>query len=250
MPRFSQSLEYGVALLECFTAAPPALQISELADMIELSRTTTHRYARTLARLDYLRQDQRRRYLLSQGAVGPGMAMIGTIRLEAPTAPKILENLRNQTGHTVSMGALNGTYATYLYRFFSHRAGQYVADLQHGVGAHVPTHCTAIGKALLASLSEPEQRATLACLTLDREGPNTIVSKRALAEELDHVRTQGVAVCDEEQADGVRSIAAVIPQPGRSRPFAVSVTVPAQHYTLKAMIATLGPHVKAAAAHI
>jgi len=59
-----------------------------------------------------------------------------------------------------------------------------------------------------------------------------------------------VAVCDEEQALGVRSIAAAIPQPGRSRPLAVSITVPAHSYTVAAMVETLGPRVRAAAKRI
>jgi DNA-binding IclR family transcriptional regulator len=249
-PRFSHSLECGVRLLACFTAEQPAWQVSELADEIGLGRSTTHRYAKTLVALGYLEQDKQRRYRLAHRAGRPGMAVIGTIRLEATSARAILEGLRDKTGHTVSMGALDGTHAVYLQRLYAHGPGQFEADMQLGVGARVPTHCTAIGKALLASLSEPEQRATLALLTLEREGPNTVTSKHALAEELERIRVEGVAICDEEQALGVRSIAAAIPQPGRSRPLALSITVPAHSYTVKEMIDTLGPRVRAAAKHI
>lgn len=123
-------------------------------------------------------------------------------------------------------------------------------DLGLRVGAHVPVHSTAIGKALLASLGEPEQYEALARLILTREGPNTIMSKQALTHELALVRSDGLAVCDEEQARGVRSIAAASPNPGRSRPMAISVTVPAQLYTAKTLTAILGQRVKAAAERI
>jgi IclR family transcriptional regulator, pca regulon regulatory protein len=249
-PQYSRSLEYGIELLACFTVERPAWQISELADAIELSRSTAHRYAKTLVALGYLEQDEQRRYRLAHVAGRPGMAVIGTLRLEAPSARTILENLREQTGHTVSMAALDGTHALYLQRFFAHGPGQFEADLQLGVGARVPTHCTAIGKALLASLAEPEQRAGIASLTLEPEGPNTLKTKRALAEQLARFRVEGIAVCDEEQALGVRSIAAAIIHPGRSRPLAVSVTVPARLYTVEAMIAAFRPHVRAAAERI
>lgn len=43
--RYSRSLEYGVAILEAFAADRLTLRISELADAIGLSRSTTHRYA-------------------------------------------------------------------------------------------------------------------------------------------------------------------------------------------------------------
>jgi IclR family pca regulon transcriptional regulator len=249
--RFSRSLEYGLALLECFSAVRPAWQISELADALEISRSTTHRYAQTLQALEGLERDRRRRYRLAHLAAGPGLAAIGAIRRETPAARRILEDLREQTGHTVSMATLDGTHALYLQRFFAHGVGQYAADLEHGVGAHVPLHCTAIGKALLASLTESGQRAAIASLTLEEEGPNTVKTKRALAEEVMRIcDAGGIATCDEEQAWGVRSIAAAAHQPGRSRPLAISVTVPARLYTVKAMTATLRPHVMAAAERI
>lgn len=248
--QLSRSLEYGVRLLACFSAEQPAWQISELADEINLGRSTAHRYAKTLVALGYLEQDRQRRYRLSRLAGRPGMAIVGTIRLESPAARRILEDLRAQTGHTVSMGALDGTHALYLQRFFAHGPGQFEADLQLGVGSRVPTHCTAIGKALLASLEEPQRRAHVASLTLEREGPNTVKSKQALIEELTRVRMEGIAVCDEEQAFGVRSIAAAIPHPGRSRPLAVSVTVPAGLYTVEEMVEVLGVRVKAAVERI
>jgi IclR family pca regulon transcriptional regulator len=237
-------------MLGCFSADRPVLRISELADMLDLSRSTIHRYAITLVVLGYLEQDDKRRYRLTHHAARPGMALIDTIRLEIPAAGTILEDLREETGHTVSMGVLDGTRVLYIHRLFAHGAGQYEADLELGVGAHVPAHCTAIGKALLASLGEPEQFDALARLTLNREGPNTIMSKGGLANELEHVRATGLAVCDEEQAPGVRSIAAAIPNLGRSRPMAVSVTVPANVYTIESLTSVFGSQVKAAAKRI
>lgn len=249
-PQFSRSLEYGLALLQAFDLDHPTLGIAELADILGPSRSTTHRYASTLVKLGYLEQDGKRRYLLSHGATRPGMAVIDTIRLETPEALAILEELREQTHHTVSMGALDGNRVVYTHRLLAHGPGQYHADMGPGVGGHVPAHCAAIGKALLANLDEPKLRETLASLTLTREGPNTITSKRAFADELARIRLQGVAMCDEEQARGVRSIAAAIPYPTRLHPLAISITVPAERYSTEAMTALLAPHVKRAAKRI
>jgi IclR family pca regulon transcriptional regulator len=246
----SRSLEYGVQLLACFTAEQPARQISELADEVGLGRSTAHRYAKTLVALGYLEQDRQSRYRLALRAGRPGTAIVGTIRLEAPAARTILEDLREQTGHTVTLAALDGTHALYLQRFYAHGTGQFEADLQLGIGVRVPVYCTAIGKALLTSLTEAERRAVIASVTLEREGPNTVKTKRALTEQLAQAREEDVAICDEEQALGVRSIAAAIPHPGRSRPLAVSVTVPARLYTVEAMLARFAAPVRAAAKRI
>ena len=249
-PKYSRSLEFGLAIIGCFTTERQVLGIAELADLVKVSRSTTHRYAQTFVELGCLEQDRERRYRLARGIANAGMAFMDTLRLEIPAARRVLEDLRDQTGHTVSMGVLDGTRVLYLHRLFAHGPGQYRADLGLGAGAFVPAYCTAIGKTLLASLSAPDRRNAIAALKLKGRGPNTITKKQFLAEELLTAHTAGIAVCDEEQAPGVRSIAAAITQPGRSRLMAIGVTAPAQSMSVATMTSKLGPQVLAAAERI
>jgi DNA-binding IclR family transcriptional regulator len=248
-PRFSRSLEYGVAMLECFSAARPVLGISELADILGISRSTIHRYAITLVELGYLEQDGKRRYRLTHRAARPGMAVIDTVRQETPVRA-ILEDLRKWTGATVSMGVLDGARVLYVHRLFAHRAGQYEADLGLGVGGHVPVYCTAIGKALLASLGEGEQAEIIARLTLTRHGPNTLTSRDKLVAELARFQLERIAVCDEEQAVGVRSIAKAIVNRGWPRPMAISVTAPVRGYTVEGLRVEFREHLATAAVRV
>jgi DNA-binding IclR family transcriptional regulator len=249
-PKYSRSLEFGLAIVGCFTVEEQVLGIAELADKVKVSRSTTHRYAMTLATLGHLEQDDKRRYRLARGITGAGATFVDTLRLETPAARTILEDLREQTGHTVSMGVLDGTRVLYIHRLFAHGQGQYEADLGLGAGAFVPAYCAAIGKPLLASLSDPDRREAMAALKLKSLGPNTITRKGVLAGELLAIHVAGIAVCDEEQARGVRSIAATITQPGRSRLMAVSVTVPSRSMSVERMTTELGPRVLAAAERI
>jgi IclR family pca regulon transcriptional regulator len=247
---YSRAVEYGAGILESFSAKRPAVGISEFADIIGVSRATSSRYAITLARLGYLEQDQHRRYRLSSRARVAGLEFIETLCLETPRARMILEELRDVTGYTISMGVLDGVRVLYIYRLCAHGLGQYEADLGLGVGAYVPAYCTAIGKALLASFSMPEQRKAVAALRLDPQGPKTIAATGLLREELLAIRAVGIAVCDEEQAPGVRSIAAPITHPGRSRPMAISVSIPARHMSIPTMRTKFEPYLKAAAERI
>ena len=249
-PKYSHSLEFGLAIVGCFTAERPTLRISELADMIKVSRSTTHRYAMTLVELGYLEQDKSRRYQLSRRAIVPGIAFVNTLRMETPRARTVLEDLRKATGHTVSMGVLDGTRVLYIHRLFAHGAGQYEADLGLDVGAYVPAYCTALGKALLASLEVTEQHKTIVRLKLKSQGPKTITDKAVLVDNLLAVPAVGIAVCDEEQARGVRSIAVAITHAERSKLRAISGTVPAESMSAVAMRAKLGPRVIAAAERI
>jgi IclR family transcriptional regulator, pca regulon regulatory protein len=245
-PRLSRSLEYGIALLELFSGECQALGIAEMADIVGISRSTTHRYAMTLVVLGYLEQDPKRKYRLSAHAAGPGMATISAIRQQLD-ARSVLEDLREQTGHTVSMGVLDGARVIYIHRLLGHRPGQHAIDRDLGVGANVPVHCTGLGKALLASLPDAERRDLLATLKLTRHGPNSITDKKKLAAELDRLPARGLVVSDEEIARGSRSIAVLLSRSRGEHSFAIDVTVPCAAYTLHELVKQVGPRLKRAA---
>ena len=65
-PRYSQSLERGLAILGCFTSERLVLGIADIADDLGMSRSTTHRYAITLVALGFLKQDALHKYRLSR----------------------------------------------------------------------------------------------------------------------------------------------------------------------------------------
>jgi IclR family pca regulon transcriptional regulator len=245
-PRLSRSLEYGVAILESFSSDRQALGIAELAGIVGISRSTTHRYAMTLVALGYLEQDPKRRYRLAREAAGPGVAAIGAIRRQVP-ARAVLEELRDETSHTVGMAVLDGARVIYIHRLLGHRPGQYAVDRDIGVGANVPVYCTAVGKVLLASLSDVERRKLLASIELVRHGPNTITRKKQLVAELDRIGTSGVFVSDEEHLPGARSIAVLVPCPRSEHTLAIEVTVPSTAYTVDRLVKGLGPRLKRAA---
>jgi IclR family pca regulon transcriptional regulator len=222
-------LEYGVAILECFTAERPVLRNSEIASIVELSRASINRYLSTLAELGYVEQDSERRYMLAQGAARAGTTLLNTVRQESP-ARAILEDLREKTGHTASMGLLDGTRALYVYRLHGHRAGQYEADGDYGAGAHVPAHSTAIGKALLASLIESELRNVLPSMPLQETGRDATQAEALLTDEIERVKRDGIALCD-EHSPRARSIAVPVMRCLDKPILAVQLTVPASSYT-------------------
>jgi DNA-binding IclR family transcriptional regulator len=242
-PRLSRSLEYGIAILEAFSSEYPTLGIAEMADIVGISRSTTHRYAITLVALGYLEQDDKRKYRLSAYAAGPGSAMIGHIRRQAP-ARVALEELREEIGYTVSMGVLDGTRIIYVHRLLGHRPGQHAIDMDLGVGGHIPVYCTAMGKVLLASISDAQRRELLAGLDLVPQGPRSITVQSKLTAELDRISTREAVVSDEELAPGSRSIAVLVPRPASEHPLAIEVTVPSQDYTVDRLLEDIGPRLK------
>ena len=206
----SQSLERGLAILALFKSGRPLMGVSEIARALELSRSTSHRYVATLARLGYLRQDlESKRYRLGPRVLDLGFSAINSMDVREISAPH-LQSLSDETGHTVNMAILDGGDIVYIERCRASRPGQREIDLNLHIGARLPAYCTAMGKALLAFLPEDQLLGVLEGLEFVERGPNTIIDEEAFRAELAQIRATGIAVNDEELAYGLRSIAAPI----------------------------------------
>src|ERR1017187_4893139 len=181
-PRYSQSLERGLAILGCFTPARPVLGIADIADDLGMSRSTTHRYVITLVALGYLEQGASRKYRLGLRVTDLGMSALNSTGLREHSHP-YLQELRERTSYTVSLAVLDGSDVLYIDRVRSFRRGQGQNGLDLQPGSRLPAYCTAMGKLLLAYLPEAEQRDVFTSMKLTKRGPNTITSKKALYDE-------------------------------------------------------------------
>jgi IclR family pca regulon transcriptional regulator len=240
-PRYSQSLERGLAILGCFTPKRPVLGIADIADDLGMSRSTTHRYVITLVALGYLEQGASRKYRLGLRVTDLGMSALNSTGLREHAHP-YLEELRQRTSYTASIAVLDGSDILYIDRARSFRRGQNTIDLDLHAGSRLPAYCTAMGKLLLAYLPETEQRDLIAAMKLTKRGPNTITSKKALREELDEIRDAGFAVNDQELAPELYSIAAPVRNDAQDVVAAVNLTAHSNNITLEEMVDALGPH--------
>ena len=213
---FSRSLERGLAILSSFSELRPVLGVADLARAADLTKSTTHRYVATLARLGYLQQDpETRKYSLGPRVVDLGFAAINALEINRVAAP-CLQALADETGYPVSMAVLDGTDIIYVERRRSGRmagSGAGTAPtlaLNLHVGSRLPAYCTSMGKVLLAHQDPGVLRGLLDRTDLARRGPRTLTDREQLTTELARVRETGVAVNDEELAAGLRSVAAAV----------------------------------------
>src|SRR5271157_5160609 len=156
-PRYSQSLERGLAILGCFTPKRPVLGIADIADELGMSRSTTHRYVITLVALGYLEQGASRKYRLGLRVTDLGMSALNSTGLREHAHP-YLEELGQRTSYTTGLGVLDGLDVLLVNRAPSLRRGPRDVDLDLHAGSRVPAYCTALGKLLLANLPDAEQR--------------------------------------------------------------------------------------------
>jgi IclR family transcriptional regulator, pca regulon regulatory protein len=248
-PRYSQSLERGLAILGCFTPKRPVLGIADIADELGMSRSTTHRYVITLVALGYLEQGASRKYRLGLRVTDLGMSALNSTGLREHAHP-YLEELGQRSTYTTSLGVLDGTDVLYVDRVRSYRRGQSGIDLNVHTGSRLPSYCTSMGKLLLANLPEAEQRELIASMKLTKHGPNTITGKKALREELDEIRTAGFAVNDQELAPGLYAIAAPVRNEARDVVAAVNLSAHSSMISLEELVDALGPHLVSTADRI
>ena len=248
-PRYSQSLERGLAILGCFTPKRPVLGIADIADDLGMSRSTTHRYVITLVALGYLEQGASRKYRLGLRVTDLGMSALNSTGLREH-AHGYLEELGQRTSYTTSLGVLDGLDVLYVDRVRSFRRGQGKIDLELHTGSRLPAYCTSMGKLLLANLPESEQRELIGKLTLTKHGPNTITAKQALRDELEQIRRDGLAVNDQELAPQLRTLAAPVRDQTGAVLAAVNLSIPGASTPVAELVDTLGPQLLAAAERI
>jgi IclR family pca regulon transcriptional regulator len=249
MRSISKSLVKGLAILACFNGERSLLGISDLADELGGSRSTTHRYACTLVELGYLEQDAKRRYRLGLKAADIGMSALNSIDLGSHSR-RHLERLRKASSLTVSLAILDDPEVVCIEHLPGHQTRARELETPIGHGSRLPAYCTATGKMLLAMLDDEEQRHLLRSMKLTKHGPRTIATKQALKAELEEVARTQLAIADQEVASGLLSLAAPVYDDQERAIAAVGVTAPSELWTAQRLRRELGATVTETAAKI
>jgi IclR family pca regulon transcriptional regulator len=238
---YSQSLQRGLAILQSYTSGRPLLGVSELSRQVGLTRSTAHRYVTTLAALGYLQQDlPTKKYRLGPRVLDLGFSAINSMELRDIGSPH-LQELSEETGHTVNMAVLDGGDIVYLERCRSTQQGQREIDLNLHIGSRLPAYCTSMGKVLLANLPKADLERVLDGIRFAQRGPNTLTARKALVEELARVRVARLAVNNEELAYGLRSIAVPVCSQNGEVVAAINLAVHRSMVSLDDLVVKLAP---------
>ncbi|MCC7450034.1 MAG: IclR family transcriptional regulator [Anaerolineae bacterium] len=201
-----QSIERAFTLLELLGNADQCLGISELAERSQLPLGTTHRLLNTLLRLQYVEQDpDTHKYMLGLRMLHMRGAVIGQLNLAVLAMP-VMKALMHQVDETVHLAVLNDGEIVYIERVEGARThGMYTR-----IGKRWYAHCTALGKVMLAHMSDSVWRQVVAQRGLPRLSPKTITAPDAFEQELHRIRQRGYAIDDSEGGEAVRCVAAPI----------------------------------------
>lgn len=180
----------------------------ELSNLLNLHKSTTHRLLNSLAYMNYVKQDDETgKYALSLKLLEVANRNLNHTDILKLAHP-YLKKLSLQTGETIHLVQRDGTEAVYIDKVES-----YVNSVRmvSKVGSRIPLYCSGVGKAMLACMSNEEVKKIWDNSDIQQLTPYTITTLEDLYERLDIIRTTGYALDDEENEEGVRCIAACIP---------------------------------------
>lgn len=219
-PRLDTTIVKGMRVIETLAQSAKPLGVSELARMLDLQKSNTHRILNTLMELGYVQKEPGTPlYQLSLKAWEIGCKVINRNHLRRAARP-LVRQLHEETTELVYLAVLNGIDILYLDTIDA------VYPLQPGItiGRRVPAAFPASGRVLLAHQPDPEQ---LLARTV-REVPQAAsLDIPKLLAEFDEIRRRRFAITIGGWTSGRNSIAAPITSGQRPALAAVGVGGPA-----------------------
>lgn len=215
-----QSVNRAVDILSLFTAEKTRLGITEIANLLGLSKTTIHGLVRTLVGRSFLQQDpETRKYMLGLRIYELGSALAASLKINQMGSP-MAHSLAEAVGLSVRLALWDSPAMVVTFNAFP---GAQTPHMQQ-MGPRVPCHCSAIGKAVLAALEPEELSMVLDQTNLTKLTNHTITDRQTLVNQLEIFRNQGYSEECEEFMLGLACYGAVIKGSGGAVVGSISVS--------------------------
>jgi DNA-binding IclR family transcriptional regulator len=234
-----QSIERAFAVLRSLTGGPAG--VTEIADRVDLPKSTVSRLLATLEELGAVEQvaagsDYRVGWAMLElaAAARPGRSVVSVAR------PHLAE-LNRLTGEAAGVSIADGTDMLYLDQLTPDSELQ----VRDWTGHRIPMHAVPSGQVVLARDAHLLRRIT--SLPMHRFTSHTVIRPADLRKRLTQVRHDGYAWGMEEFADGLNSVAAAVHTEDGRVVAALHVYGPASRFPGKRSTSELGELVKATA---
>jgi DNA-binding IclR family transcriptional regulator len=201
----------------------PRVRLTDACKYLDVAHSTAHRLLAMLAHHGFVQQEPvTRAYIAGPALVEVGLAVVGSLNVREQARP-VMEELAAELGETIHLAVLEGNQVRYVDAVESERALRVVAR----TGTLVPAHCTSLGKALLALMTDDQvtQLYPTSAEPFTARTDRSITTQAALMEEVAATRSRGYALNWGETEDDVGSVAVAF-RDFAGRPAAIAVAAP------------------------
>lgn len=219
-----KSVERALSIVERLGKEQSGSSLTALSDDLGIPVSSCYSLLETLVARGYVLRDPRdKTYSLSSKWADIVPSGAENLRLRAQADP-VMEAIYELCGESVTLAIWDGDEMLVIHNKISR--GPVV--IVNRIGARLPVHATAMGKATLACWPRQSVDDWLASRDLEPLTANTVVSPDEFRAAVDEVRAGGLAYAYEELAEGVCAAGACILD-SRERPAgALSVVMPAR----------------------
>ena len=197
--KYVQTLERSLDILEVLAHTEEPLGVTEIGNRISLHKSTVHRILQTLCYRGYVEKEKdNERYKLGIKIVELGIRFFNDLEIRKVAGP-VLEDLAKSLDEVVHLVLHDDGEVVYIDK----RESSHVVSMRSKVGRRAPMHCTAVGKALLSTMSDGEVLHILDSKGMPRYTPNTITEAEALMTDLNGIRESKISVEREENEIGI-----------------------------------------------
>jgi DNA-binding IclR family transcriptional regulator len=212
------------AVLEALSQQPKSgVPLEEITQISGLPKTTVFRLLYSMQKLGFVEQDpDTGLYALSGKFFELGTNALPYQRLTVLARP-LMQTLLLSFGESVNLAVPRLGGAIYIAVAESLKPHRVAAS----IGGFSFLHSTSVGKCIAAYLPAEKREKQLGRHGMPPLTPTTITSRQGLEQELARVRAEGVAVDNEENAQGIICVGGPIFASGKQPIAAMSVSGPA-----------------------
>jgi len=197
-------------ILKAISQSAKGLRISEISNMLNISKSTVHGITAALDDQGAITRDSvSKRYTIGITLMELGKAAFERIDFKELAQP-VMEELMEQCQESVFLGIRNNDRVTVIDIIESRKDFKITSP----IGTSLPLPAGATGKLFLSRMEPKDLQKYLHSDPLIRYTANTITDPDQYEKELIKVRKNGFAFDDEEYISGVRAVAAPIKRYG------------------------------------
>ena len=206
-----------------YLASHGASYLMELAEQMQLNKSTMHRILMSLQYMGYVTQEEQTgRYELTWKIVGLADSLRGRIDVLAKLRP-YLQQLMEACGETVHLVRREGTDAVYIDKVI---CDSNTVQMVSRIGSRIPLYRSAVGKAILATMSDEEAIHIWDLSTIEEKTSHTITDPETFLRIIREGRRKGYSMDNEENEEGVRCIGAALSLYEGPAEYAFSISAP------------------------